>query len=99
MTTFTVYTADSTPEAAIPILRATKASCGFIPNLQATMAASPELLAGYTALWNLFAKTTLTPQEQQVVYPASNYTFTGNEWLKPEGSVRPDGADEPGVCA
>lgn len=73
MTTFTVYTADNAPEAAKPTLKAAKASFGFIPNLQATVAESPELLAGYTALWDLFAKTTLTPHEQQVVYLTSNF--------------------------
>ena len=37
------------------------------------MATSPELLAGYTALWDLFSKTSLTPTEQQVVYLTANY--------------------------
>ena len=50
MNKFTVYTADNAPDAARASLAATKASFGFIPNLQATMAESPELLAGYTAL-------------------------------------------------
>jgi hypothetical protein len=31
------------------------------------MAESPELLAGYSALWDLFSKSTLVPHEQQVV--------------------------------
>jgi AhpD family alkylhydroperoxidase len=73
MTQFTVYTADTVPEAAKPSLEAAKASFGFIPNLQGTMAESPELLAGYSTLWALFAKTTLTPHEQQVVYMTSNF--------------------------
>jgi AhpD family alkylhydroperoxidase len=37
------------------------------------MATSPELLAGYSALWDLFAKTTLTTTEQQVVYMTANF--------------------------
>src|SRR5258708_25621035 len=73
MTTFAAYTADNAPEAAKPGLKAAKASFGFIPNLQATMAESPELLAGYSALWDLFAKTTLTPHDQQIVYLTSNF--------------------------
>ena len=73
MTEFTVYTPDNAPEAEKASLEATKASFGFVPNLQATMAESPELLAGYTALWELFSKTTLTPHEQQVVYMTSNF--------------------------
>jgi alkylhydroperoxidase family enzyme len=72
MAKFTVYIADNAPEAAKASLAATKASFGFLPNLQAIMAESPELLAGYTALWDLLSKTTLTPHEQQVVYMTSN---------------------------
>ncbi|MFM0689454.1 carboxymuconolactone decarboxylase family protein [Paraburkholderia strydomiana] len=37
------------------------------------MAESPALLAGYSALWDLFSKSTLTPHEQQVVYLTSNF--------------------------
>ena len=73
MTKFTVYTAENAPELAKSSLTAAKASFGFIPNLQGTMADSPELLAGYSTLWDLFAKTTLTPHEQQVVYMTSNF--------------------------
>lgn len=73
MASFTVYTADNAPEAAKASLAATKASFGFVPNLQATMAESPELVAGYTVLWDLFSKTTLTPHEQQIVYMTSNF--------------------------
>ncbi|HLY87930.1 MAG TPA: carboxymuconolactone decarboxylase family protein, partial [Acetobacteraceae bacterium] len=46
---------------------------GFVPSLQANMAESPELLAGYSALWDLFSKSTLTSHEQQVVYLTSNF--------------------------
>lgn len=73
MTKFTVYTEANAPEAAKPALGATKAAFGFVPNLQANMAESPELLAGYSALWDLFSKSTLTPHEQQVVYLTSNF--------------------------
>ena len=73
MTKFTVYTETNAPEAAKPALGATKAAFGFVPNLQANMAESPELLAGYSTLWDLFSKSTLTPHEQQVVYLTSNF--------------------------
>lgn len=73
MTTFTTYTADTAPEASRQGLAATKAAFGFVPNLQGNMAESPELLAGYATLWDLFGKTTLTPHEQQVVYMSSNF--------------------------
>lgn len=73
MTDFTVYTSASAPAASKPVLDAVKGAFGFVPNLQANMAESPELLAGYSALWDLFSKSTLTPHEQQVVYLTSNF--------------------------
>lgn len=73
MTTFTTYTIDNAPAASKPILEAVKGAFGFVPNLQANMAESPELLAGYSQLWDLFGKSTLTAHEQQVVYLTSNF--------------------------
>lgn len=73
MTQFTVYTADTAPEGSKSTLAAVKGAFGFVPNLQANMAESPELLAGYSALWDLFSKTTLTPTEQQVIYLTANF--------------------------
>jgi AhpD family alkylhydroperoxidase len=73
MTKFASYNAETAPEAAKPTLAAVKGAFGFIPNLQSHMAESPELLAGYSQLWDLFSKSTLTPHEQQVVYLTSNF--------------------------
>ena len=73
MTQFTVYTADNAPQASRETLAAVKKGFGFVPNLQANMAESPELLAGYSTLWELFSKTTLTPTEQQIVYLTANF--------------------------
>ncbi len=73
MTQFAAYTAETAPEASKPILDGVKGTFGFIPNLQAHMAEAPELLAGYSALWDLFSKSTLTAHEQQVVYLTSNF--------------------------
>lgn len=73
MTTFITYTPDNAPASSKAGLEGAKAAFGFVPNLQATMAESPELLAGYSALWELVAKTSLTPHEQQVVFLTSNF--------------------------
>lgn len=73
MTSFTTYTLTDAPAASKPILEAVKGAFGFVPNLQANMAESPELLAGYSQLWDLFSKSTLTAHEQQVVYLTSNF--------------------------
>ncbi|WP_147070531.1 hypothetical protein [Sulfuriferula plumbiphila] len=73
MTRFTTPTVETAPEASKHTLEAVKKAFGLVLNLQANMAESPELLAGYTALWDMFSKTTLTPHEQQVVYLTSNF--------------------------
>lgn len=73
MNTFNAYTIENAPTDSKALLEGTKAAFGFVPNLQSYMAESPELLAGYSALWDLFAKSTLTPHEQQVVYLTSNF--------------------------
>jgi len=73
MTQFTSHTVATAPEAARPIFKGVKGAFGFVPNLQSYMAESPELLAGYTALWDLFSKSTLTAHEQQVVYMTANF--------------------------
>ncbi len=73
MSTFQTYTIDNAPAASKAGLEDTKRAFSFVPNLQAHMAESPALLAGYSALWDLFSKSTLTPHEQQVVYLTSNF--------------------------
>jgi len=73
MTQFTAYTIDTAPDAARPIFEGVKGAFGFVPNLQSYMAEAPELLAGYTAMWDLFSKTSLTAHEQQVVYLTANF--------------------------
>ncbi len=70
---FPVHTEDTAPEASKPALAATKASFGMIPNLERVMAASPELLEGHNAVWDLFDRTTLSPIERQVVYLTANF--------------------------
>jgi alkylhydroperoxidase family enzyme len=73
MNSFQSYTIATAPAASKSTLEEAKRTSGFVPNLQAHMAKSPERLAGYTALWDLFAKSTLTHHEQQVVYLTSNF--------------------------
>ncbi|MBR8296154.1 carboxymuconolactone decarboxylase family protein [Burkholderia cenocepacia] len=73
MSHFPTYTIDNAPAASKASLEDTKRAFGFVPNLQAHMAESPALLAGYSTLWDLFSKSTLTPHEQQVVYLTSNF--------------------------
>jgi len=97
MTTYTVHTAQTAPEASRPLLASVKQGWGFIPKLQATMAESPLALEAYDTLFNFVAaRATLTPAEQQVVYQAINvfhgceYCTAGHTFLSRKAGVPED---------
>jgi AhpD family alkylhydroperoxidase len=72
MTKFTVHTLDTAPEASKSKLAEVQKAWGFVPTLHGTLAESPQTLDAYDTLFALVSKTSLTPQEQQVVYLAIN---------------------------
>jgi AhpD family alkylhydroperoxidase len=96
MTTFTLHTTDTAPEASRPLLAQVKAAWGFVPTLHATLAESPVALAAYDTLFGLVAKSTLTPAEQQVAYQAINvfheceYCTAGHTFLSRKAGVPED---------
>jgi AhpD family alkylhydroperoxidase len=97
MPRFVVHTPETAPEASKPLLAAVKASWGFIPNLQATLAESPPVLEGHEALLNLVtAQATLTPGEQQLVFMAANvyhgceYCAAGHSFLARKAGLAED---------
>jgi uncharacterized peroxidase-related enzyme len=55
------------PDASKPALETIQKGFGFIPNLMATFANSPEVLRGYLALDAEWEKTAFTPPERQLV--------------------------------
>lgn len=55
------------PDASKPVLEGIQKGFGFIPNLMATFANSPEMLRGYLALDAEWEKTSFTPQERNLV--------------------------------
>ncbi|GAB4141526.1 MAG: carboxymuconolactone decarboxylase family protein [Planctomycetota bacterium] len=67
MTDFPLHDLSSAPEASKPLLEKAGAAFGMIPNVLAVMAESPALLEGYMALGGIFAKSSLSPIEQQAV--------------------------------
>lgn len=67
MSTFKLHTLDTAPVGALPILEAANKGLGFIPNLYAHLAEAPVALEAYKQLGALLEKSTLTPEEQQVV--------------------------------
>ena len=70
---FTLHTAQTAPEASRPVLEGAAKAFGFVPNLHAVLAEAPAALEGYSALWDVFARSSLSPAEQQVVYLSANY--------------------------
>ncbi len=70
---FPLHDESSAPRAARDALAATKRNFGMIPNLERVMAGAPALLAAYSAAWDLFDTTSLTPIERQVIYQTANF--------------------------
>ncbi|MFZ5930404.1 MAG: carboxymuconolactone decarboxylase family protein [Pseudomonadota bacterium] len=67
MNIFTQHTDKSAPAGAAEILAKVKERYGFIPNLAAYVAESPIVLEAVMNLAGAYDKTSLTPQEQQIV--------------------------------
>lgn len=70
---FVLHDETTAPAAARDALAATRASFGMLPNLERVMAGAPALLASYSAAWELFDQTSLSPVERQVVYQTANF--------------------------
>jgi AhpD family alkylhydroperoxidase len=68
MADFPIYDETTAPEAARPHLKSAKQRIGLVPNLQGVMAQSPELLAGYNTLAELFVKSSLPQDAKHVVW-------------------------------
>ena len=64
---FIFHSAESAPEGSKAILDSARKKMGFVPNLYAGLAESPEILKAYVAISETFNKTSLTAREQQVV--------------------------------
>jgi AhpD family alkylhydroperoxidase len=64
---FPVHTLESAPTGAKDGLRNLQESVGFVPNLAAAMAESPELLNGFLAVRQYYEGGTFTPGEIQVL--------------------------------
>jgi len=67
------YTNETAPIDSKALLEKAKKKFGQIPNIQAVMAESPQLLEGYQLLYDLGAKTSFTPIEIQVIYLTISY--------------------------
>lgn len=72
MTKFTLHTLETAPEGSLPLFENSLKSFGMIPNLHGVMGESPELLEAYQRLHGLFMATSLTADEQTVVWQTIN---------------------------
>ena len=70
---FDIFDDNNAPKDSIPYLKSAKEAFGLIPNVEGVMAQAPSLLASYMTAWDEFAKTSLTPKEQQIVYQTANF--------------------------
>jgi AhpD family alkylhydroperoxidase len=68
MEAYTLHTLESASGRRKDALKRAKDNFGFIPNLIGLLAESPPVVEAYIDITSRLNQTTLTPQEQQVVY-------------------------------
>jgi len=66
MTDFTFYNLETAPAESKALLQNIEEAYGFIPNLFAYMAESPQVLEAYLKLNELVSNTSFTPAQQQL---------------------------------
>ena len=67
MIPYQVHSLTSAPEGSRQAMRDLQANIGFVPNLAAAMAESPELLRGFLAVQQIYHGGTFSPGEIQVL--------------------------------
>lgn len=98
MSSFTLHTPSTAPEAARSMLEQAEKQVGFVPNLYAYLAGAPAALEAYKTVSGIFDKTSLTPAEQQVVLIATSvenrcefcvavHSFMAKNMIKVESAV------------
>ena len=73
MTEFAVHDLASAPAASKPLLQGCLDKYKMLPNMFAVMAESPQILAAYQAMSQLWAETALSPLERDIVLLAINH--------------------------
>jgi len=67
LTHFPIHTIATAPEESRPALEQLQKEVGFLPNLAATMAESPAMLRAFTTLRSIYAGTSFTGVEREVI--------------------------------
>lgn len=72
MTKFSYHDIDSAPQGSRAVMESAQQAYGMLPNLYRKMAESPTLANGYWELGRIFAGSSLSATEQQVVLLATS---------------------------
>ncbi len=72
MTTLTIHTIESAPEASKSVLENSLKTNGMLPNLHGVLASSPQTLEAYQTLHQLFMNTSFDAEELTVVWQGIN---------------------------
>ncbi len=73
MIQFKLHTLETAPEGSKEILEGAQNQNGFIPNLYAIMAESPEVLKAYHQMNQLFTETSFSQEEKNIVWLTVSY--------------------------
>ena len=73
MTHFTIHTQATAPTASKPLLNISRKAYGMVPGLYGVLAEAPKALEAYQMLNTFFKDTSLTTNEQHVVWLTINY--------------------------
>lgn len=76
---FTMHITNTAPAESRPVLEGIQADLGFVPNLAATAAGSPALLAGFDGLRRAVAATKVDPVDREVAGLATG-VVVGNRY-------------------
>jgi len=68
----TVHTNETAPEESKALMERSKKAYGYVPNLHAVLAGSPQLLEAYQDLHELFTKSSFNDDELTVVWQTIN---------------------------
>lgn len=72
MTSLTIHTVETAPEASKPLLEESVKNIGMVPNLHGVMAGAPALLEAYKVVHQLFMNTSFDEEELTVVWQTIN---------------------------
>ena len=72
MSILSIHSPETAPEASRPFLENAKKRFGFSPNILGALAESPVALEGYLSLAGLFARSSFTATERQIVSIAAS---------------------------